>query len=43
LNINDWSRYGKDAYKAAYEGLKPFLSEGQIMVIDAENINFRLV
>lgn len=44
LNINDWSLpEAKQAYLSAYEILKRFLSAGQISIIDAENINFRLV
>lgn len=43
LNINDWSRYGKDAYAQAYNILKPFLSAGQITIVDTENKNFGLV
>lgn len=44
LNNNDWSQaYAKDLYQSAYEKLKPFLSLGQISIIDEENVNFRLV
>ena len=44
LNINDWSLpQTKEAYLAAYEILKRFLSVGQISIIDEENINFGLV
>lgn len=44
LNTNDWTQpYAKELYKNAYEKLKPFLSTGQISIIDAENIAFGLV
>jgi hypothetical protein len=44
LNINDWSQdYAKSAYTQAYSILKPFLSTGQISIIDAENIVFNLI
>lgn len=44
LNINDWSLpESKEAYLSAYTILKRFLTVGQISIIDAENINFRLI
>lgn len=44
LNVNDWSSPAdKEAYLSAYGILKRFLTAEQISIIDAENINFRLV
>ena len=41
---NDWNKpYALPAYLAAYNILKPFLTEEQIEVIDQENVNFKLV
>ena len=44
LTENDWSQdYAKPAYAEAYNILKPFLSGGQITIVDGENIAFNLV
>ena len=44
LNNNDWTQpIAKESYMKAYEVLKPFLSIGQISIIDEENIAYRLV
>lgn len=44
LNNNDWTKQSaKESYRKAYDSLKSFLSDGQITIVDAENIAFNLV